>query len=337
MDTLIAIDTHKETSTYAIFENATCLEETPTIPSTPEAFTTLVETYPEAHFAIEACGVNEWIVDHLRTLGADVQTYTPPKRENKGKKNDGDDAKRLGRKVLIDDVNPVHVPTPELRRLRDLIRHREFLKQKRTSAKNRLAHELNRWNVTERSRETVIETHPHLEDLYAIINELGQRIHRLNKRVEREAPEIHEVNRLMTIPGFGALTALAFHIETGPITRFPDAESLVSYYGLDPVAGQSGNRYWDEHRISKKGNGLIRGLVTNAAWIHTHNAPGSSLTQAYHYQREVKGKEPRDAITVVARKLVKTAYWLLRDDRDFTLTGPARLRACRTPSYVDQA
>ena len=46
----------------------------------------------------------------------------------------------------------------------------------------------------------------------------------------------------MTIPGVGAMTALALVAVIGDVTRFAGPRYLVGYLGLDPRVRQSGRR-----------------------------------------------------------------------------------------------
>jgi hypothetical protein len=129
-----------------------------------------------------------------------------------------------------------------------------------------------------------------------------------------------EVERLQSIPGVGVLTALALHVEIQTVDRFPHAEALVSYFGLDPVVEQSGDDRWHVHTITKKGRAYVRGLMTQAAWVHVARAKASGLTATYERLRERKGKQI--AIVATARRWVKGAYHVLDEQRMFERTQP---------------
>lgn len=164
------------------------------------------------------------------------------------------------------------------------------------------------------------DEHPELAPYYELADQAEEHVDALQRRIEREARGIPEVERLQTIPGIGTLTALALHVEIQSVDRFPNAEVVVSYFGLDPVVVQNGAVRWHVHTISKKGRGYIRGLLTQAAWVHVACARESSLAATYQRLRERKGKQI--AIVATARRLAKVAYHVLDQDRAFEMAPP---------------
>lgn len=348
---LVAIDAHKRTCTAVVLDGWDPVGKPQRFPSTVENLRKLAREHPDAHFALEACSVQEWMIDTLREGGVDAQAYTPPKKQRKGKKSDPRDALRLGRKVLLQDVNLVRVPTPEERRIRDRVRQRQYLVAQRTRFVNRIQHALNRRGlrkptdaggphadeeaehaVAMKHRDQALAALPDLADEYALVDALDERIQPLDKQVQRLGNGIHEVELLKSIPGFGPVVSLAFHVETGPATRFPKAASLVNYYGLDPEGDQSGDTYIDKHQISKKGRSYIRGLLVQAAWSHVRWCPESDISQKYHRLAAERGKLKGEAIVAAAAHLVRVAWTMLIEDRAFTLNRPARRATCRDPS-----
>lgn len=345
MKPVVGIDAHKQTCTYVVRHWDELVEGPKTIPSTEDALRKLAREHAGHALVLEACGVQEWMLDVLRAEGADAVAIVPPKKESKDGKSDGKDADRIARKYLAGDVRVVYVPPPELRRVRDVVRAHEFLKVERISFNNHLKMHLNRWNFhttkkedakrspnaySDEGRVQVLEAFPYLEYVYDAVDELEGHLDSLKEQIEELGAGFPEVKLLRSVPGFGPIVALALHVEIGDVNRFTSAEALVSYFGLDPVHSGTAGKTWDEHRISKKGLGYVRGLLAQAAWTHVRVCKKSDITLAYHDLVEKKGKEPVEAIMAVARKLVKTAYWLLKEQREFELSGPVRLAACRT-------
>src|SRR6266516_4373194 len=64
-----------------------------------------------------------------------------------------------------------------------------------------------------------------------------------------------QMRRLMTLPGVNFVTACALLAAIGDVRRFPTAQHLVSYLGLDPRVRQSGSEPARHGRISKQGPG----------------------------------------------------------------------------------
>jgi transposase len=68
----------------------------------------------------------------------------------------------------------------------------------------------------------------------------------------------------MREPGVGPVTALAFVLTIGPISRFERSKKLVSYLGFNPSEDSSGGRQ-RLGAISKQGNAMLRHLLVEAA------------------------------------------------------------------------
>ncbi len=76
------------------------------------------------------------------------------------------------------------------------------------------------------------------------------------------ALEDGSAKRLMTIPGVGAVSAVAMSCWIGEIARFSNAKKLASYFGLAPRVRQSAETERHGH-ITKEGNRMVRSLVKN--------------------------------------------------------------------------
>lgn len=328
---IVSIDAHKDSCTYVVKNGDEIVVEATRISSTTSSLRELAREHPDALFLMEASGAHEWIYDLLLEEGVDVFIGHPITREASDRgKSDGKDCKRFAARHQVGDVKEVHVAPPEVRRLRDLVRTRTRLKGDKTRFTNRIRGALTRWGYYAEEnpdpfgpegRAQVVEVHPELEPLYELAEQAEAHVDRLESEVRQEARGIEAVERLQSIPGVGALTALALHVEIQQIDRFPNAQALVSYFGLDPVVEQSGDDRWHVHTISKKGRAYIRGLLTQAAWVHVSRAEASSLTATYHRLRKRKGKQI--AIVATARRLLKVAYHVLDEDRMFEMTPPA--------------
>jgi len=79
----------------------------------------------------------------------------------------------------------------------------------------------------------------------------------LTEAVQQEVEKCPEAQRLMTHPGVGPLTALAFALVIGTAERFRRGKQIASYLGLVPSEESSGERRRLGH-ISKQGNSLHR-------------------------------------------------------------------------------
>jgi len=351
MRPVVAIDAHKASCTYVVRHWSETLAGPKKIPSTREVLTKLAATYPDHAFVVEVCSVHEWMMDLFRDAGVTAMAVIPPTKGPVGKKSDEDDATRLAKKHQAGELVEVYVAPPEIRLMRDTVRQHEFLKTRWVACNNNIKASLNRWNFkptkppgakrappiySDEGRRQVLERFPHLAGTYAVIDEIYSEMEALKKEIERLGRAIPEVQLIQSVPGFGPIIGLTLYTEIGDITRFDKAERLVRYFGLDPVHGSSGEKKWDGHRISKKGVPFVRGLLAQGAWSHVTFCPDSDISQ--NYRRLIcRGKTKQQALMMVMRRLVKAVYWLLTEEREFTMNGPARSAICRTPGLAGGA
>src|ERR1700677_2753657 len=86
----------------------------------------------------------------------------------------------------------------------------------------------------------------------------------LTRAIEREARRRSEAARLMTHPGVGPITALAFTLIIGTPQRFGCGKQIGSYVGLIPAEDSSAG-HQRLGRITKQGSTLLRFLLVEAA------------------------------------------------------------------------
>ena len=113
--------------------------------------------------------------------------------------------------------------------------------------------------------------------------------------------------RLMTHPGVGPLTALAFELVIGTPERFQCGKQIASYVGLVPSEESSGDRRRLGH-ISKQGNSLLRFLLVEAAQVTVRSHP-QWRSKFFHLALR-RGR--KIAKVAMARKLAVHLYWMWR-------------------------
>src|SRR3989454_500699 len=109
-------------------------------------------------------------------------------------------------------------------------------------------------------------------DLLELLDRLNPTIAELSQAIEQEAEKCPEAQRLMTHPGVGPLTALAFVLIIGKAERFQCGKQIASYLGLVPLEKSSGNRRRLGH-ITKQGSSMVRFLLVEAAQVTVRSLP----------------------------------------------------------------
>jgi transposase len=130
----------------------------------------------------------------------------------------------------------------------------------------------------------------------------------LDRAVIQEVEKRPAAVRLMTQPGVGPVTALAFVLTIGPVERFQKSRKLVSYLGLNPSEESSGGRQ-RLGSISKQGNSMLRYLLVEAA--QTASIYDPELRRSYQRLKFRRGSGV--AKVAIARKLAVRLYWKLRE------------------------
>jgi transposase len=97
-------------------------------------------------------------------------------------------------------------------------------------------------------------------------------IEELTAAAEQEAKKRPEIARLMTHPGVGPLTALAYVLIVGNPNRFHRGKQIGNYVGMIPSEDSSGGKQRLGH-ISIQGNSLLRFLLVEAAQAAARNNP----------------------------------------------------------------
>jgi transposase len=294
----------------------------------------------QVRVGIEASGHTRWYERLLAELEMELWIGNPAKiaaQRVRKQKTDRGDAQLLLQLLQEDRFPRVWVPSPENRDLRQLLWHRHRLVQMRTRVKNQLhAIALNE-GVQRRSRLWSKSGRAQLEsfaldrwtarrrhDLLQLFDQLTPQIAELSQAVEREAERRPEVRRLMTHPGVGPITALAFVLVLGTPHRFRCGKQVGSYLGLIPCEDSSAGKQRMGH-LSKQGNTLLRYLLVEAAQAAVRCDPQwrrRFVHLAMRRQRNI-------AIAAMARKLAVSLYWLWRQAED----APA---ASQSGSHVGQ-
>jgi transposase len=148
--------------------------------------------------------------------------------------------------------------------------------------------------------------------LLELLDGLHPRIEELSAAIEQAAEQWPEAQRLMTHPGVGPITALAFVLILGVPDRFRCGKQVGSYLGLIPCEESSGGRQRLGH-ISKQGNSLLRFLLIESAHAVVRYEP--DWRRRFLHLAMRRGRPI--AKVAMARKLAVRLYWMWRQGWDY--------------------
>ena len=277
---------------------------------------------------IEATGHARWFECLLAELKFELWVGDPAQIKAarvRKQKNDRQDAEHILKLMMEDRFPRVWVPGAENRDLRQLLWHRHRLVQMRTRIMNQLqAVAMNEgvrrkkglWSQSGRKQLESFQLAPwatrRRQDLLQLLDQLTPCIAELTRAIEHAAEQSPDAQRLMTHPGVGPITALAYVLIIGSPERFGCGKQIGSYLGLIPCEDSSAGRQRLGH-ISKQGNTLLRFLLVEAAQA----AVRGDAAWRRQFLHLAMRRERKIAKVAMARKLAVRLYWMWRKGWDY--------------------
>ena len=277
---------------------------------------------------IEATGPIHWFVRLLAELGHQLWIGDSAKiraSEVRKQKTDERDAALILDLLLAKRFPRIWVPTEAERDLRQLLWHRHKLVSLRTMLGNQLhflamsqglCRKKKLFSKKGRGELTSLALGPwasrRREELLKLLDQLEAPIAELDRAVLEEAHRRDDAVLLMTHPGIGPVTSLAFVLAIGPVTRFRCSKKIASYLGLNPSEESSGGKR-RLGAISKQGNTMLRWLLIETV----HHAVRQDPELRQDYQRLKFRRGHAVAKVAIARKLAVRMYWMLRSGADY--------------------
>jgi len=156
---------------------------------------------------------------------------------------------------------------------------------------------------------------PIIDGLLAVHEQVEKQQAKLDTRVRKGAKDDATTRRLMTVPGVGVVTAMAFRYTIDDPTRFRSAQTVGAYLGLTPRRKQSGELDFNG-RISKWGDRLLRTYLFEAATVLLHRTQRWSALKLWG-TRLMKRIGAKKAKIAVARKIAIILHCIWTDGTEF--------------------
>lgn len=214
-------------------------------------------------------------------------------------KTDAGDARLLARYLNRekDELRLWNPPPKAYRRIQTLLTRRASLVQARTALRQS-------FEGLPEARSSSAALIRHMDRIERL---LGKRL----REAAREAGWWPQVQRVRAIEGIGPINAIAL-VMAYHRGEFRSSDAFVAFLGLDVKVRDSGTQV-GKRRLTKKGPKEIRRLLHNAAM-----AARRSSTWAGFYERyRNKGLATTQALVVLARKLARVAFALLRNGTEY--------------------
>jgi transposase len=272
---------------------------------------------------MEATGNSQWFIELVEDLGHEIWIGDAAQIRAsyvRKQKTDKRDAAHILKLVVEGRFPRLWTPDREQRDLRQLVLHRHKLVEIRSRVKNELQHlSMNKgmqrkaklWSQAGQKLLRELPLKPWAScrraDLLGLLAMLDEQIGKLDRAVQLAADEHAQARLLMTQPGVGPNTALAFVLTLGDVSRFQRGKQVASYLGLIPREESSGGRQ-KLGALTKQGNRLVRSLLVEAAQVAVRCDPQMRKEYRHRCHQKPKGV----AKVAAARKLAVRLYWMLR-------------------------
>ncbi len=154
-----------------------------------------------------------------------------------------------------------------------------------------------------------------IEPMLAVLLTTWEQLAVFERLVRRRARADHDVRRLMTVPGVGAVIALAYTTTIEDPARFKRSSSVAAYLGLTPRRFQSGEMDRAGH-ISRCGDAMLRTYLYEAANVMLRRSTRPS--QLSIWGRALSERiGARKSLVAVARKLAVVLHSMWRHRMEF--------------------
>ncbi|MBA3938952.1 MAG: IS110 family transposase [Planctomycetes bacterium] len=281
---------------------------------------------------LEACSLTAWL--HAGLTEAGLPAICIEARQAKAamsampNKTDRNDARGIAQIMRTGWYRAVHVKSPRCRSWRALLTARRMVLNKRRDVENGIRALLrevglkvgtpSRKDFPARVRDLAADD-PVLanlaESLLSVIEAMTREVERLTKRVLDEVKLEPTCRHLMTVPGVGPLTALAFRATIDQPNRFRRSRDVGAHLGLTPRRYQSGETDV-QGGISRCGDELARTALYEAAHSLLIRSSKWSTLRAWG-MAVAKRRGMARARVAVARKLAVILHRMWADGSEF--------------------
>ncbi len=323
----------KETAVCIVDDAGTIIFER-MLPTDPQVIANcLVKHAPGLErFGLESGSTSAWLWREFGRLGLPVvcldSRHAHRVLSMKRNKNDRNDARGLADLVRMGWYREARVRSIDAQLIRSLLLSRQQLLRSRRSIENQIRGALKTLGVMTGSTKgrgfipRVIELRadndwlgPVLDPLLAAHASIAKQIKVVSASVLEAARGDADVRRMMTVPGVGAMTALAFKAAIDDPKRFTSSTKVGPYLGLTPRQYQSGESEWIGG-IGKSNDPLLRSYLYEAAGVLMTRLRRSCPLREWAL-RLAKRVGWKRASVAVARKLAVILHAIWRDGTVF--------------------
>jgi transposase len=288
---IIALDLGKFKTVACVMDTSTRMHVFETIDMSPgnmhDLLTRHVTDAAATLVVFETCDTAGWVHDCCTTLGTSIIVVNANDERWRWRrvkrKTDRDDALKLARLALLDQLASVHMPYPPARQRRRLMLHRRSVVSRRTQSRNAIRAIFNQqglslakggkqWTIAGmaqlREQAKPIADCADINDLWRgrlaveldLIAATDAQLKLLDDKLDELAKDDPRTRLLRTFKGVGPRLSEAVVLYLDDPRRFKTAAEVACYAGLVPKQIESGQMTRNGH-ITGRGPGLLLHLV----------------------------------------------------------------------------
>ena len=334
MERYVGMDVSLKETSICVVDGSGEIQCEGTVISEPKAIAGFIKTNAVSvkRIGLETGPTTTWLWHELRALGLPVicidARHAKAALSLRINKSDRNDAVGLARIMQCGWYKEVQVKRLSCHEIRAVLNSRAQLVKIKRDLENQIRGLLKNLglvigkaggNVFRRRAEELVGEQLLLQEairpLLTVREMVRREIAGLTRKLLALARDNEESRRLMTVPGIGPITALAFHSAIDDPSRFRRSRSVGAYFGLTPRRHASGEIDWTG-RISKCGDTMVRSYLFEAAGVLLTRVPQWCKLKAWGHRlwKRVGFKKAKIA---VARKLAVILHRMWRDGADF--------------------
>lgn len=245
-------------------------------------------------------------------------------------KTDRIDARKLSELARMDALpKEVHIVEGEVRKLRELISARSQLQSKRVALSNTLRGLAGQEGIrlpekffqAKNWKEVLIKKVKGSETFRQIVLVYMEAIDAMVKAEQKLVKEItciedKRIDLLKTIPAIGELSSRVLLSAIDHADRFESQKGIANYGGLTPRIYQSGS-VTQLGRINKDGRSEVRKVLLQCAHTIARMKSPAVRPLKDFFERVQKKRNKKIATVALARKLLTTAYGVLKSNEAY--------------------
>lgn len=245
-------------------------------------------------------------------------------------KNDRIDSRKIAALLRGGMFPMAYVYPAELRPTRDLLRRRNHLTRKRAELLSHIQNTNSQYNmepfgarITYKSNRGDIAnqfTDPDVRmsmeadlELIAHLDTLKQKLElHILRNAKKHDPQA--LYRLRSVPGIGPIISMVILYEIGDIERFPRVQDFASYARLVKCTKESAGK---RHGTGggKIGNAHLKWAFSEAAVLFLRGNP-----EGMQFKKRLEKKHGKaKALSILAHKLGRTVFYMLKNDQAFDM------------------